>query len=340
LIIVIIVASARDQRASPEFVFTEFYNGTGFEGANVYVLFLGLLTTLFAFSGYDAGGHIAEETQNPHKQAPRGILMTVVIASIIGFCYVLGLLFAIPGGDINKVIEGCELIYSNITGNTTQICTSTSSSGFALMNLFEYAIGPTGGFILTVLVMLNIFFAGIASVTVTGRIGYALARDGAFPGSSYLQKLNETTRSPVRIIFFTYILGVILLLLQLANTAAFTAIVSITTIGLQISYSIPIWMRITLSKDTFQAHTFSLGRYSLVMGWIAALWLTFSSCIFFWPFTYPITAQNMNYTSVVVFGLAFVATTFWIFSARHWFKGPRRVGGDDDTKDTAAEQLF
>jgi len=261
---------------------------------------LGLLTTLFTFSGYDAGGHIAEETQQAHRAAPKGIVVTVIFASILGFCYVLGLLFAIPGGDIDKVLLGCEYLYSNITGNSTLYCTSASSSGYALMNLFEYAIGPTGGFILTILVIINIFFAGIASVTVTGRIGYAMARDGAFPGSEFLRQLNETTKSPVRIIAFTYVLGIILLLLQLINSAAFTAIVSITTIGLQISYAIPIWMRITLAKDTFIPSTFTLGRYSIPMGWMAALWLTLTSLIFFWPFQSPITAANMNYTGLVV----------------------------------------
>jgi len=329
VIIVIIVLSAGDQKASPEFVFTEYYNGTGYEGSAIYVIFLGLLTTLFTFSGYDAGGHIAEETQQAHKQAPRGILVTVITASFMGFCYVLGLLFAVPGGNIAKVINGCEFIYDNSTDNGTEVCTLASSSGYALMNLFEYSIGPTGGFILTILICLNIFFAGIASVTVTGRIGYAMARDGAFPGSEFLHQLDPNTRSPVRIVFFTYLLGTLLLLLQLANTAAFTAIVSVTTIGLQISYSIPIWMRITIARNNFVPSTFSLGRFSIVMGWLAALWLTFTSCIFILPFEYPITASNMNYSSLVVFAIAFIATVFWVLSARHWFKGPKRVASSD-----------
>jgi amino acid transporter len=288
-----------------------------------YVVLLGLLTTLFAFSGYDAGGHIAEETQNATKEAPRGILVTVVIAAILGFLYVLGLLFAIPAGNIHMVISGCTI--ANATLNETAICTSTADTGYALMNLFEYAIGPTGGFILTILITLNIFFAGIASVTVTARIGFAMARDGAFPGSEYLRKLDENTKSPVRIIFFVYVLGVTLMLLQLVNTAAFTAIVSLTTIGLQISYAIPIWMRITLARDTFVPSTFSLGRFSICMGWVAALWLTGTSCLFFWPFEYPITISNMNYTSAVVVPLAIIATVFWIVSARHWFKGPKPI---------------
>lgn len=50
---------------------------------------------LFSFSGYEAGAHMAEETTNASKSAPYGILYTCLLCSVIGFIYLLGLLFAI-----------------------------------------------------------------------------------------------------------------------------------------------------------------------------------------------------------------------------------------------------
>jgi len=165
-------------------------------------------------------------------------------------------------------------------------------------------------------------------VTVTSRIAFAMARDGALPGSKFLYTINEFTKSPVRVVIVIYFFDAILLLLQLANTAAFLAIVSLTTIGFQISYAIPIWLRVTQARNTFQQGAFNLGRYSILCGWISGIWLIFTSLIFFWPFSYPVNALNMNYTVVVVGSVAIISTIFWIISARFWFEGPKRGRND------------
>ncbi len=61
-IIVIVVLSA-GAKSDGAFVFGSYNNEIGLEGNVGYVCLVGLLTTLFTFSGYEAGGHIAEETQ-------------------------------------------------------------------------------------------------------------------------------------------------------------------------------------------------------------------------------------------------------------------------------------
>ena len=40
----------------PEFVFTKYNNGTGLQNNDSYVVLIGGLSVLYAFSGYDAGG--------------------------------------------------------------------------------------------------------------------------------------------------------------------------------------------------------------------------------------------------------------------------------------------
>jgi len=343
VIIIVILAAPANERSSGSFVFGSYYNGTGLEGNDGYVALIGLLTTLFAFSGYEAGGHMAEETQNARKSAPRGIVACCVTAAILGIMYILGLLFSIPEGNVglNAVINGydlnssCNLNYTYANANNTN-CTT---SGIALTNLFNLSIGPTGGLGLAILILLNVFFGGISSVTVTSRIAFAMSRDGALPASKALRKINKFTKSPVRVVILIYFFDSILLLLQLANSAAFSAIISLTTIGFQISYAIPIWLRVTQSRKTFQQGAFNLGRYSIACGWISASWLTFSSLLFFWPFSYPVTVVNMNYTCVVVGSVAIISITFWLASARFWFKGPKKGANDMNFTKKGEEQL-
>jgi len=68
-------------------------------------------------------------------------------------------------------------------------------------------------------------------MTVTSRMGYAMARDVALPGSSWLNQVNESTKTPIRMIMVIFILDVLFCLMILVNKTAFAAITSITTIG-------------------------------------------------------------------------------------------------------------
>ena len=98
--------------------------------------------------------------------------------------------------------------------------------------------------------------------------------------------------------------------------------VSIATIGLYIAYALPIFFRVTLARKSFIPGPFNLGRYGILVGWVAVLWVITISVLFSLPVAYPITTETLNYTPVAVGGLLFLAVASWIISARHWFKGP------------------
>ena len=103
---------------------------------------------------------------------------------------------------------------------------------------------------------------------------------------------------------------------------AFQAMVSIAVIGLYIAYALPIFFRVTLARKSFIPGPFNLGRFGILVGWIAVLWVATISVLFSLPVAYPITTETLNYTPVAVGGLLFLTVFSWIVSARHWFKGP------------------
>lgn len=84
---------------------------------------------------------------------------------------------------------------------------------------------------MTILLLINVFFAGFSSLTVTSRIGFAMARDGAFPCSNKLKYVHPKNKSPVSMIVLVFILDALFCLLPLISETAFDAITSITTIG-------------------------------------------------------------------------------------------------------------
>ena len=59
----------------------------------------------------------------------------------------------------------------------------------------------------------------------------------------------------------------------LGSTVAFTALTSVSTIGLYIAYGLPILMKLTLGRKRFQPGPFNLGRFSDLCGVVSILWV-------------------------------------------------------------------
>jgi amino acid transporter len=87
--------------------------------------------------------------------APKGIVGTCVCSAIVGFIYVLALLFAIP--DVDTFINSPS--------------TNNESINLAVAT-YQLAVPQNGAMALTILLILNVYFAGMSSITVTSRIGY------------------------------------------------------------------------------------------------------------------------------------------------------------------------
>ncbi len=164
----------------------------------------------------------------------------------------------------------------------------------------------------------------MSSLTTTVRICFALARDGGFPASRFVTTVDPVRKIPDFAVLSGFITGSLLLLLQLWSSTAFVAVTSISTIGYQISYLIPIALRITASRHSFPSDTaFSLGRYSIIIGTISCLFLATTSLLFLLPTSFPITVSNWNYTPVVLFVVAFCCGVYWMVEGRLVFKGPQ-----------------
>eukprot|EP00123_Amoebidium_parasiticum_P014678 comp22596_c0_seq1/m.34630 comp22596_c0_seq1/g.34630 ORF comp22596_c0_seq1/g.34630 comp22596_c0_seq1/m.34630 type:complete len:541 (-) comp22596_c0_seq1:232-1854(-) len=297
----ICIIALTPERASPSFVFTTTYDGTGF-GNMGYAALLGLLLPCFSMCGYEAGAHLAEETRSASRSAPWGIVYCCLCSSIFGFVYLLGLLFGIS--DLDAVVN--------------------NEYNSATIKIFVMALGQTGALIATCVLIVNVFLAGVSSMTVSSRVAFAMARDDGLFLSSWVKKVTFNS-IPVNSIIVVFVGAVLLNLLSLVSTTAFAAITSISVIGYQISYAIPLWLRCTISRDTFKAGEFSLGKFSVPCAFMAAVWLTFSAFLLIFPVKYPITIDTFNWTIVVTVGVVILAGITWLTSARHTFEGPKKT---------------
>ena len=324
-------------------VFGGYYNASGLSddtnaahgGTNRIMLgFLGLQCGLFAFVGFEAPAHLAEETTNSTVNAPKGIIYTVLVSGLFGIFYYICLLFACT--DIEAVLSG-ESDDDSIT-----------LTDYASTNIFILACGQKGGAGLTWLIVINLFFAGLASVAVTGRITFALMRDKLFPGSAYFSQTTEGTASPFAAIALVCVIDLFLQLLPLNVTngnVAFNSIIALCNLGFYVSYALPVFLKLVYQPKDFPVTKMDLGKWSNPLAAITSIWLFGTSFIYFFPNWYPIhyvttnetytddagneytvtVGSDMNWLIVVVSGVFILFALNWIFSARYHFTGPKRI---------------
>ncbi|CAN8316088.1 unnamed protein product [Cochlearia groenlandica] len=308
LVLMLLIPLVSKERATTEFVFTNFNtdNGLGIS-SYVYIFVLGLLMSQYTITGYDASAHMTEETIDADKNGPRGIISAIGISILFGWGYILGISYAVT--DIPYLLSE-----------------TNNSGGYAIAEIFYLAFksrfgSGTGGIVCLGVVAVAVFFCGMSSVTSNSRMAYAFSRDGAMPLSPLWHKVNSR-EVPVNAVWLSASISFCMALTSLGSVVAFQAMVSIATIGLYIAYAIPVLLRVTLSRKTFVHGPFSLGKYGMVVGWVAVLWVATISVLFSLPVAYPITAETLNYTPVAVAGLLAITVSYWLFSGRHWFTGP------------------
>ena len=156
------------------------------------------------------------------------------------------------------------------------------------------------------------------------------------------KQVDDRFRSPIRTIWLAATLSFLLAIPSLGSTVAFSAATSIATIGLYISYGLPILIAIIWPQN-FQKGPFNLRFASRIIGLVACLWIVFISVVFCLPTANPVDDQTLNYTPVAVGIVAVWTFGSWFLWARKWFTGPIRQieaerAGVDITEPGALEE--
>jgi len=147
---------------------------------------------------------------------------------------------------------------------------------------------------------------------------FAFARDGGIPHRLHI--IDRRFKSPMRTVLFGASCSFLLALPSLGSQVAFNGTTSIATIGLYISYGIPILLSLIWPRN-FKRGPFNLGAGSRPIAIIAVLWICFITIVFCLPTVNPVTSQTLNYTAVAVCIVGIFAFGSWFLWARHWFTG-------------------
>lgn len=300
IIILITLLVTADDRRNAKFVFSHFdASASGWPSG--WAFFVGLLQASYTLTGYGMVASMCEEVQNPHREVPKAIVLSVAAAGLTGIVYIIPILFVLPDvATLLAVANGqpIGLLFKTVTGSAA------------------------GGFGLLFLILGILFFAGIGALTAASRCTYAFARDGAIPGSRLWSRIDTRLNMPLWGLILSTTVDCLLGLIYFGSTAAFNAFTGVATICLSTSYGIPILVNVIRGRKAVEHSTFSLGKFGFFINIATLCWISLAVVLFCMPVAIPVTATSMNYASVVFAAFSSVAVTWYFVSARKSFKGP------------------
>ena len=220
-----------------------------------------LLLGMWTFTGFDASAHVSEETHDPARRAPWGIVLSVLVSAVAGYALALALTLAIR--DLPAV----------------------AADPHPALRVLESALGASWGPGALGLAILAMWFCGLSSVTSLSRTLYAFARDGGLPGSTRIRAVSPRFRTPHVAIGVAAAAS-----LSVGLTSAvlredqFVAVASLATTALYVSYGIPIALgaaarlrdlrgdRGAAPRTAWRQGPWSLGRAGLPISCGAVIW--------------------------------------------------------------------
>ncbi|KAI9730485.1 MAG: hypothetical protein M1818_008180 [Claussenomyces sp. TS43310] len=280
---------------------------TSLSGWGGFTFFIGLLPAAYTFSAIGMISAMAEECADPAIKVPQAISLCVPVGGLAGLFFILPICFTLP--PLEDILD--------------------APAGQALPYILHTVMGtPGGGLGLNFLVLGVTMFCSISITVAASRATWAFARDDAMPFAGHLARVNTRLGVPVWSLLLVTTVQMLLGLINLGSSSAFTAFVSVGVIALAISYAIPISMSMWYKRSQVSQARFNCGH---TLGWIvnivAILWIGFELVLFSMPTALPVTAVSMNYASVVFVGFLAISAVWYGLYARTSYKGPPASDG-------------
>ncbi|CAH0058165.1 unnamed protein product, partial [Clonostachys solani] len=317
IIVIAVLAACTPEKHDAQFVFTNFQNLTGWD--NDFVSWsVSLLAALYAFFSLDSTSHFSEEIERANVMVPRAMALQAFSSAIMTLPFIITVLFCI--GDIDAVLASPIGLMSPFT----QILINSTNN-------------IPAGIILNMIGTTVAWLAGCDLTGATSRAIWSMARDKAIPG--YFAHLHPTFNVPIRAMLAPIVPSLLVYMIYIWNTTAFYGIMAGVLVAFQLSYVLPIGLYIfywAWKKDTVKG-PFDLGKASFPCHVLAFFFGCFMFLFMSFPVMQPVTAQNMNYASVLVGAVLVISLISWFFYGRKHYQGPMAIVGIEGQVDQSSQ---
>jgi urea carboxylase system permease len=269
---VLVILLAFHLHHGPSAIVHSYGLGKGHPWGYFGALLLGSIVSAYVMYGFDTAGTLAEETNDPKRNAPPAIIRAVGAAFVIGG---LVILFGI--------LSNKHLLNPNI-------------GLLGLPYVMKQALGNTVGNIFLVDCAIAIFVCCLAVQTATIRMMFSMARDDRLPAGSAIARVSGHRKVPVVPALVTGVLTLVLLAINVGNQSAFYVLTSLAIIMFYLAYlGVTAPMLVRRFRGTWpkpdHGPYFSLGRWGMPVNILAVVYGTLVTINIAWP-------RNAIYNSV------------------------------------------
>jgi amino acid transporter len=272
----------------------EFTNFSGEAGGTVWpatenvawLFALGLLLPAYTITGFDAAAQTAEETIDPRRNVPRGIVRAVLASGLAGWVMLSAVVLAIP--NMAAAAADGEQCFFGIIRKVVTL----------------QPLRP----ILYVGLVVAMYLCGLSTMTAASRMAFGFARDGGLPFSRALSRIG--THDTPSIAIWT-VAGIAILF---AMSITYEGIAAVCAIFLYIAYVLPTAMGLLTYRRWSHLAVWHVGRWYRPLAVVCVL-----GCIGL----IVIGMQPPNDIAVwVVGGMVLVLLVLWFGYMRRHFPGP------------------
>lgn len=219
---------------------------------------LGMFMSLFIVYGFDTAGTFGEETLDASRQAPRGVLSSILISGAVGAVFLLGVILAIPSipdAMAEGQAGGFPIATTIIGALTTDLV-----AGITLGELYLFVI------------LASVYVCTLAIQGAATRMMFSMSRDRHLPLGSIWGSVNKSFKTPANAAIAVGVLAALPILVVGPLGGFFMSIAATGLIYL--SYFLCNF-GVLMARRNGWPHKpawFNLGRWGMLVNVLALVW--------------------------------------------------------------------
>jgi amino acid transporter len=249
---------------------------------------LAFLLGAFTYAAWELPADLAEETKDATNVAARTMIWSIVAVAVGGTLLLISYTYASPGID------------------------QTLASSTPILSIIDYQWGSTAKEIINVVFLVSFFAVSMLILAGAVRLLYSLSRDNMAPGSGLFRRVSPRFNTPyfATIGMSLFAIGMFTIPALLSSTVL-GYIIGTASVGYNLVYgavaAIFIW---NLRRGTLpESHgSFTLGRWSAVVGWAVLVWQVF----IVGTLTLPKVNRNIGWTTIIMLAVGAVWYVVWV----------------------------
>jgi urea carboxylase system permease len=278
-----------------------------------------MFMSLFVIYGFDTAGTLGEETNNPQKNAPRGVLWAIGLSAIAGVLFLGGTILSIK--DLPRIENIAAGLNPNIPFTAT------------LPTIITDALGTSWGNVYLGVVLIAVCVCTLAIQSATIRLMFSMGRDGRLPFGTVWGTVNPTLRTPIWAGIAVAVLSAIPFLYSQAIGVIVTGATGLIYVSYFLNNIASLGARMRGWPST--KAPFSLGRWGMLVNILALVYGGLMIINFLWfgglrnIYTNPLMGSAFpTWANIPVLGVTpifeFSLVVLFVVGAIYWFGFKRR----------------